>query len=720
MKRLPRLLFWLALLIVAGSAGANPYGYAYYRTVTVDHTKVQSSLNGYAYIRSITIDHTKVGTVNNTDQTNFPVLINGTYSYLATVANSGQIQNTVALNGQTVPADLIFTSDPSCGTNLNWEIASYSASTGAMEAWVQVPTLSHSADTVIYACYGKSSVTTYQGSATSVWDSHFTAVYHLPDGTTLTTKDSTSNAKNGTSSGAAATTGKIDGGGDFAGNQYISTAVTTAFTNFTACVWFKSSNDSGSKRLVDKAYDTGFYLGHEGTGAANMWGGGVHENTSPYGIFVTLANGSWHQLCSVLNGGTHYIYGDGGAVSNSNAPASTSIDSSALYIGESTAAGGFGFVGQMDEVEISDSARSLDWINTEYNNQNSPSTFTTIGSQQTTGPSLTNFPVLVSCTCTYLKTGANGGQIQKTATLNGQTVPVDLIFTSDAAGQTLLNWEVASYNASTGAIEVWVKIPTLSATADTVIYMWYNNANIAATYLGSATSAWDANYQAIYHLPDGTTLSANDSTSNANNGTNHSGTAATGQIDGAISLNGTSQYASVADAASLRLSNFTLSAWVNFSSVTASYNTILEKSSNGTTDNYYMLYHSSTLECGFTTGGSTFHSHTSAWTPTAGTWYHVVCTYDGAHMITYVNGVSTSASETNTPNTSAGGLDLGASTYNNNNNWFRGSIDEARISAIARSADWIKTEYTNQNSPSTFTAVGSQVIAHTHAKGLFE
>jgi hypothetical protein len=89
-------------------------------------------------------------------------------------------------------------------------------------------------------------------------------------------------------------------------------------------------------------------------------------------------------------------------------------------------------------------------------------------------------------------------------------------------------------------------------------------------------------------------------------------------------------------------------------------------------------------------------------------------------MITYVNGVSTSASETNTPNTSAGGLDLGASTYNNNNNWFRGSIDEARISAIARSADWIKTEYTNQNSPSTFTAVGSQVIAHTHAKGLFE
>ena len=66
---------------------------------------------GYTYHRSVTIDHTKVP---NTDQTNFPVLISGIYSYLATVANGGNVQNA---NGY----DVIFTSDSSCTTKLDHE-----------------------------------------------------------------------------------------------------------------------------------------------------------------------------------------------------------------------------------------------------------------------------------------------------------------------------------------------------------------------------------------------------------------------------------------------------------------------------------------------------------------------------------------------------------------------------------------------------------------------
>ena len=78
--------------------------------------------NGYTYSRSITVDHTKVP---NTDQTNFPVLISGTYSYLATVANGGRVQNS---NGY----DIIFTSDSGCATKLSHEVETYSASTGAV------------------------------------------------------------------------------------------------------------------------------------------------------------------------------------------------------------------------------------------------------------------------------------------------------------------------------------------------------------------------------------------------------------------------------------------------------------------------------------------------------------------------------------------------------------------------------------------------------------
>ncbi|MDD1670166.1 MAG: hypothetical protein LUQ67_02440 [Methanomicrobiales archaeon] len=40
---------------------------------------------------------------------------------------------------------------------------------------------------------------------------------------------------------------------------------------------------------------------------------------------------------------------------------------------------------------------------------------------------------------------------------------------------------------------------------------------------------------------------------------------------------------------------------------------------------------------------------------------------------------------------------------------FRGTLDEVRISNIARSNSWIQTGYANQNSPSTFISVGSQM-----------
>ena len=39
--------------------------------------------------------------------------------------------------------------------------------------------------------------------------------------------------------------------------------------------------------------------------------------------------------------------------------------------------------------------------------------------------------------------------------------------------------------------------------------------------------------------------------------------------------------------------------------------------------------------------------------------------------------------------------------------YFAGSVDEVRVSQIARSADWIATEYNNEYSPSTFYSLGA-------------
>jgi len=47
-----------------------------------------------------------------------------------------------------------------------------------------------------------------------------------------------------------------------------------------------------------------------------------------------------------------------------------------------TQAPGQWFAGAIDEVRVSNSARPAGWVTTEYNNQNAPATFLSVGTQQ--------------------------------------------------------------------------------------------------------------------------------------------------------------------------------------------------------------------------------------------------------------------------------------------------------------------------------------------------
>ena len=132
---------------------------------------------------------------------------------------------------------------------------------------------------------------------------------------------------------------------------------------------------------------------------------------------------------------------------------------------------------------------------------------------------------------------------------------------------TLLNWEIAAYSASTGQIEIWVQIPTLSSSANTTIYMWYNNSSVS-TYQCTATSTWDSNYEAVYHFGTSSSLSLHDSTSNGYTltNTNSCATAASGQTILEFGVQTNSQLQSlVATSGALALYPpyaLTLSAWL--------------------------------------------------------------------------------------------------------------------------------------------------------------
>lgn len=161
---------------VAGSALSNYAVTIIPGTLTITGTTSQCTSSGYNYVRAITIDHTKVP---NTDLTSFPFLFTTTDTALATSANGGHVLNA---NGY----DIIFTSDAAGTQLLDYEVESYNAATGQIVAWVRIPTLSHSTDTVIYLLYGNSSVTASQQNTKSVWDSNYGGVFHISGtGTTL-------------------------------------------------------------------------------------------------------------------------------------------------------------------------------------------------------------------------------------------------------------------------------------------------------------------------------------------------------------------------------------------------------------------------------------------------------------------------------------------------------------------------------------------------------
>jgi hypothetical protein len=90
------------------------------------------------------------------------------------------------------------------------------------------------------------------------------------------------------------------------------------------------------------------------------------------------------------------------------------------------------------------------------------------------------------------------------------------------------------------------------------------------------------------------------------------------------------------------------------------------------------------------------------------TWNYLVGVYDGSKVYFYVDGVEVGdVSQTGNLQNSAKSR-VGWSDYLSASFKVAGDYDEARISNIARSADWIKAEYNNQSSPQSFYTIGNQ------------
>lgn len=323
-----------------------------------------------------------------------------------------------------------------------------------------------------------------------------------------------------------------------------------------------------------------------------------------------------------------------------------------------------------------------------------------------------SFPVLISL--------ASDSDLKARARTDG----FDILFTS-SDGSTKLPSERALYTNSTGQYIAWVNVPTVSHTTDTIIYMYYGNSSACDQTLNTcdgtnnSQTVW-SNYGGVFHLdqdPSGNV--ENDSTSNGLNLGPWSGVPIsssnwiTGAVYKAIALgNGSTANMTMyhSDNAALRATgDMTIQGWFS-SPTTGSEQIIVYK--NLTVDPWqnYNLYKVSGNLFQFvwcTSGPPTACDlPTGTTTTSTNTWYHVAGVRSGTTDAIYVNGTQEGSSTLSGSNPSTGGSDfLLGEVYDARP---QTNLDEIRFRPSALTGDWLKTEYNNQNSPSTFYSLGAQ------------
>ncbi len=342
----------------------------------------------------------------------------------------------------------------------------------------------------------------------------------------------------------------------------------------------------------------------------------------------------------------------------------------------------------------------------------------TITLAQTTGSAdLTDRTNVVYFSDASLKLVANSGQIQHTVTVAGQTVPADLIFTSDSSGLVLLNWDIESYDGSAGNGKVWALVKkTTSHTATTTIYAFWGNSGTTTfqghnTAGGNTGSAYDAATVAMVPfagMPGGGTAATLYDLSTYNNNSSLSAdySSGAGLIDGytrnygGVSLPAAAQYA---------ITTGTLSGWFNpgtkcttqggawgfmGSVVNVGSSQGLSVGCQGTGSGYIIAlasYNDSRVTFTGTVG------------PTASVWNHIAVTFtSGGTSTFYVNGA---AAGTFVPTIGTGSNWLGLNNGTNQWNWYAQNEDDTYFANVLRSADWIAAEYNNGLAPATFAVV---------------
>lgn len=320
---------------------------------------------------------------------------------------------------------------------------------------------------------------------------------------------------------------------------------------------------------------------------------------------------------------------------------------------------------------------------------------------------LIDFPVLISW--------ATDAELAAQA----QPAGLDIKFTADD-GTTQLSHEIDFYDSSTGELAAWVKIPSLSTTVDTTLYMYYGDSGIADQQ--DVAGVWSNNFAGVWHMGEDPSITTDgdcgggsvhlcDSGPNANHGMSAGSMTSTdvvaGNIGDAIHLDGSSGYFSIPSTPSLDITGaaITLSAWV-YSTVNQNDDCGVIVKSAGNNYNYQLGIQGAE-QANFRVNTSNGLTYLTGNTQIGQLqWYYIYGIYDGSTAKVYLDDQEDGTANNNGVIDSTTQPVLIGRRALGDNRFFEGYVDEVRIAPVARAVEWMQTEYNNQSSPGTFISVG--------------
>ena len=352
---------------------------------------------------------------------------------------------------------------------------------------------------------------------------------------------------------------------------------------------------------------------------------------------------------------------------------------------------------------------------------------------------LTNFPVLVHLSGSSGITGEDVSCVFDELGANSKKIAVV------TEGGTQCYVEIEKWDETTKHAWLWVKVPYISSSSPTELYLYYdssqgdNTTYVGDTNSGAAENVWDPDFLAVYHMRDGASTSAiYDSTSNDNDGTKKAAAepavTTSGKIADAQVFDGSDDNIILADPSDYNSVIFSFSAWVKMDGDGSGHDAAFGIGDKDTNDDrlYIRLGGGSTgsltdesMMMARKTGGTLTHIagvENNASALYDGGWHHIGLVADTEYAF-YLDGVKqTTTAATGSNDGSWGAIsnvdqaELGRIVNNVNTPDFDGVMDEVQIADANRSDAWMKATYeSGRDDFITYDATGTfYVYKETH------